>query len=148
MCICACLSCVYMHVFICQSINQIFLYYEQLCRRRIGVYMKHTDRIMNIGLQIMNNVNSKVLFFHYSLSCCLKLSLPRREQTAWYNALEIKLLFYLSGKIKLYDLALRERTGDGFSFEKVTQGMRLTLGDRPEKISIRFLSQMSTLGKS
>jgi len=35
-----------------QSINQIFFYYGHICQRRIGVYMKHTVRIMNI--QIMN----------------------------------------------------------------------------------------------
>jgi len=35
-----------------QSINQIFIYYGHLCHRLIGVYMKHTVRIMNV--QIMN----------------------------------------------------------------------------------------------
>ena len=81
----------------------------------------------------------------------LTLSLLHRggggdTETAWYNALEIKFLFPLRGKIKLCDLALRKHTGVGFSLRRWCK-TRLALGDGSEQLLIGLVSQGVNAGE-
>jgi len=72
-----------------------------------------------MNIQIVIQVNDKILFSTIVFPVVFNTKLtPSGGQTAWYTALERKFLFSLRGKIKLCNLALRERTGVGFSLRR------------------------------